>query len=218
VDPQQFLARLKALANTWSPSQMATLGVAFAAVVAIVAGSAVWRSTTSYELLYADMDRQAASEIVAALKAQKMPYQLDSGGRAVRVPADKVDQLRLDIAGRMPSSGRIGFEIFDRTAFGATEFVKQINYQRALEGEIARTISATCDVAGARVHIAPAKTSSRGERQPPARATVLLKLKRPLPASTINGIRRLLAGSVEGLRTEAVTVVDSFGRPLTPPA
>lgn len=220
MDPKQFLARLKTLASALSPGQMATLAVTFLVIVAIIAGSAFWLNTASYALLYADMDPEAASEIVAKLKAQKIPYQLDAGGRAVRVPSDKVDELRLDIAGQMPSSGRIGFEIFDRTAFGATDFLEQVNYRRALEGEIARTISTISDVAGARVHIALSKESIFGERQQTAKASVVLKLKRnrPLPASAVNGIRSLLAGSVEGLRPESVTVMDSFARQLSRPS
>ena len=107
----------------------------------------------------------------------KIPYQLDPGGRGIRVPADTVDELRLDLtASGLPQSGRVGFEIFDRTAFGATEFLEQVNYRRALEGEIARTIGTISEVASARVHIAMGKDSLFGESRP-AKASVVLKLR-----------------------------------------
>ena len=138
------------------------------------------------------------------------------------MPEADVDKLRLEITAQgLPTSGRIGFEIFDRTAFGATEFQEHVNYRRALEGEIARTIATLSEVASARVHIALAKESLFGSREQPAKASVVLKLRsaRPLAPATIQGITNLVSGSVEGLRPEAVVVMDSFGHPLArPPA
>jgi flagellar M-ring protein FliF len=166
------------------------------------------------------MDADAAAQVVTRLKSDKIPYVLDSGGRAIRVPAAKVDELRLEFAsGGLPSSGRIGFEIFDRTAFGATEFLEQVNYRRALEGEIARTISTLSEVSSARVHIAMARPSLFASREQPAKASVVLKLRanRPLGGSTVQGITNLVASSVEGLRPESVVIMDSFGRPLAKP-
>jgi flagellar M-ring protein FliF len=221
VDPKQFLDRLKALAGSLSPSQMVTIGVAFVAVVLVIVGSTYWLNSTDYVLLFSDMDPEAASEVVSRLKTQKVAYQIDQGGRSIRVPASKADELRLEFAGQgLPASGRIGFEIFDRTAFGATEFLEQVNHRRALEGEIARTISTIAEVAGARVHVAPAKDSLFGAQEQPAKASVVLKLKnanRPLSAATVNGIASLVAGSIEGLRPEAVVILDSYGKPLTRP-
>jgi flagellar M-ring protein FliF len=222
VTPQQILERLKSLPGAMTASQLATLAVAFVAVVGLVAGSAWWLSRPTYALLFADMDPAAASEVVAKLDAQKVDYRLDSGGRNIRVPDSLVDKLRIEFsAGGLPSSGRIGFEIFDRTNFGATEFLEHVNYRRALEGEIARTITTLGEVASARVHIAMAKESLFGAKEQPAKASVVLKLRsnRPLAAGTITGITNLVAASVEGLRPESVVVLDSFGRPLArPPA
>jgi flagellar M-ring protein FliF len=118
----------------------------------------------------------------------------------------------------MPSSGRIGFEIFDRTAFGATEFLEKVNYRRALEGEIARTIATLSEVSSARVHIAMGKDSLFGEPRP-AKASVVLKLRgqRQLSSSSIAGISNMVAASVEGLKAESVVILDSFGRPLARP-
>jgi flagellar M-ring protein FliF len=159
--------------------------------------------------------------VASKLRDQKVQYQLADGGRTVRVPEDQLDQLRLDLSAQgLPTSGRIGFEIFDRTQFGATEFLEQVNYRRALEGELARTISTISEVASARVHLALPKESLFATREQPAKASVVLRLRnpsRPLAAATVHGVASLVAASVEGLRAEAVVVVDSFGRPLARP-
>src|SRR5512146_3542572 len=204
MDPQQLLARLKALFGSLSTGQLVTLAFSFIAVAAVVGGSAWFMNRTTYALLFSDMDADSASQVVTRLKSQKVPYELDNGGRAIRVPAEQVDELRLDMSSQgLPSSGHVGFEIFDRTSFGATEFLEQVNYRRALEGEIARTISTLTEVSNARVHIAMGKDSLFGESQP-AKASVVLKLRgnRSLPASTVSGITNLIAASVDGLRPE----------------
>src|SRR5581483_2283579 len=134
---------------------LVTLGLAFAAVVSLVIGSAYWLNTPTYSVLLSDVDAESASGVVARLKNDKVPYLIDDGGRTIRVPASRVDELRLDLASQgLPASGRIGFEIFDRTAFGVTDFQEHVNYRRALEGELARTISTIGEIASARVHIA----------------------------------------------------------------
>jgi flagellar M-ring protein FliF len=219
VDPQQLLARLGALTSALSGRQLASLAGAFVLVVGIVAGSAYWVNRPTYALLFADMEVEDAGMMVTRIKALKVPYQLDPGGRSIRVPVERVDELRLELSSQgMPSSGRVGFEIFDRTAFGATEFLEQVNYRRALEGEIARTIATISEVSNARVHIAMGRETLFGDPRP-AKASVVLKLRgaRGLSAGTISGITNLVAASVEGLRPEAVVVLDSFGRPLAKP-
>ncbi len=150
--------------------------------------------------------RRDASE--QSLTGQKVDFRLTNGGRDIEVPKEDVDRLRLSFSAgeNLPTSGRIGFEIFDRTAFGQTEFLEQVNYRRALEGEIARTIATLSEVSSARVHIAMAKDSLFGSRVQPAKASVVLKLKknRPLAPGTTQGITNLVAASVEGLRPESV--------------
>jgi flagellar M-ring protein FliF len=126
--------------------------------------------------------------------------------------------MRLQFAGSgLPSGGRIGFEIFDRPAFGTTEFLEQVNFRRALEGELGRTITTLSDIASARVHIAMAKDSLFSEKAESAKASVVLKLKnnRPLAPSTVKAITGLIASSVESLRPESVVVLDTYGRSLT---
>jgi flagellar M-ring protein FliF len=220
VNPQQTLERLKALGGSLSPAQRASLIAAFVAVVALVSGSAYLMNKQNYVLLFSDLDAEAAADVVSRLKTAKVSYQLVDSGKAIRVPESRADELRLEFASQgLPSSGRIGFEIFDKVSFGATEFLEQVNFRRALEGEIARTISTISEVSSARVHIATAKSSLFESRESPAKASVVLKLKnnRPLSPATARGITALVAASVEGLRAESVVLLDSYGRPLTKP-
>jgi flagellar M-ring protein FliF len=217
VDLSQLWNKLRSLSSALSRGQLVTLGVTFVAVVALVSGAAYWMNAPSYRLLFSDLDAAAAAEVVARLKEQNVPYRLDDGGRSVRVAEERLDELRLDFAGNgLPSSGRIGFEIFDRTSFGATDFLEQVNYRRALEGEIARTISSLAEVAEARVHIAMAKESLFVSDKQQTKASVVLKLKqrKPLATATARAIATLVAGSVEGLDAEAVVIVDNSGRSL----
>ena len=216
--PDQLFAHFKRLTTTLSGRQLFTLAAAFIAVVAVVGGSAYWVNSPSYALLFTDLDPESAGAVVTRLKADKVDYTLDDGGRTVRVPSNKVDELRLAFASSgLPTTGRIGFEIFDRTAFGTTEFLEHINYRRGLEGELARTIATISEVASARVHIALAKDSLLTAQAEQAKASVVLKLRtnKPPSAATIAGIAGLVASSVESLRAESVVILDTFGRPLT---
>jgi flagellar M-ring protein FliF len=219
VDPQSLLSRLRTLTSAFTTTQLVTLAGTFVLVVSVVAGSAWWLNAPTYVLLFSDMDAESAQQVVTRLKAANIPYQLEQGGRGIRVPQDRVDELRLELSAEsLPASGRVGFELFDRTQFGATQFLEQVNYRRALEGEIARTIGTISEVSNARVHIAMGKDSLFGEPRP-AKASVVLKLRgsRPPSSATINGITNLVASSVEGLRPEAVVILDSYGRPLARP-
>jgi flagellar M-ring protein FliF len=218
VNPEQLLAPLKRLTSTLSARQIATLAGAFVGVVGIVVGSAYWMNKPSYTLLYADLDPESANAVVGRLKTAKIEYVLDDGGRSVRVPQERVDELRLDMAAQgLPTTGRIGFEIFDRTAFGTTEFLEQVNFRRGLEGELGRTIGTISEVASARVHIALPKASLFAGDNEQAKASVVLKLRnnKPLAPSTVAGIAGLVAASVESLRPESVVIIDTFGRPLS---
>ena len=216
----QLIKHLKKLGTSLSAKQLVGLSAAFIGVVGVVVGSAYWISQPTYTLLVADMDAETANSVVSKLKDDNVPYQLGNGGRSVSVPVERIDELRLELAsGGLPSAGRIGFEIFDRQTFGATEFLEQVNYRRALEGELARTIGTLSEVASARVHIALGKDSLFVDQQQPAKASVVLHLKgnQPLATSTVRGIANLVAGSVESLRPEGVVIVDTFGRPLSRP-
>jgi flagellar M-ring protein FliF len=180
-------------------------------------GSTWYLNTPTYRLLFSELNAESASQVVDKLTAQKVRFQLTDGGRTILVPAERVDTLRLQFAGEgLPVSGRIGFELFDKTAFGQTEFLEHVNYRRALEGELARTIQTLAEVQTARVHIAMAKDSLFGAKEQPAKASVVLTLRgnRPLPPATSQAIAALISASVEGLRSDQVVLIDSFGRAL----
>lgn len=220
MNPQHTLNRLTRLGASLTIGQRVSLVGAFVLVVALVSGSAYLVNRQDYVPLFTDLDAESAGEIVDRLKAAKVPYELGAGGRTIRVPENRADELRLELSAQgLPTSGRVGFEIFDKVTFGATEFVEQVNFRRALEGEIARTISTLSEVSSARVHIAIAKSSLFETREQPAKASVFLKLKgnRPLAPSTARGICTLVASSVEGLSPESVAILDSYGRSLARP-
>lgn len=213
----QLFTHFKKLFSTLTTKQLVGLGAVFVGAVAVVITSAYWISAPQYTLLVADMDAETANSVVSKLKADNVPYQLNEGGRSVSVPLERVDELRLQFASDgLPSSGRIGFEIFDRTAFGTTEFLEHVNYRRALEGELGRTIGSLAEVSSARVHIAMAKDSLFVDQDQPAKASVVLKLKanRPLAPASVRGIAGLVASSVESLRPESVVIIDDAGRQL----
>lgn len=214
---EQLLARLQSLRGSLTVNQLLSLAGTFVAVVGVVIGASYWVTRPTYRLLFSDLDAEAASEVVSKLRDQKIQYELADNGRAIRVPEDRVDQLRLEFAGQgLPSGGRLGFEIFDGTNFGWTEFLEQVNYRRALEGELARTIATIDEIAAARVHIAMGQKTLFARDRTPAKASVTLKLRGPgrLDASTIAGIRNLVAYGIDDLKPEAVVVMDDRGRPL----
>ena len=218
---QDLVLRVRKLTAALNARQLATLGLAFVAAVVLVVVASWYVNAPDYRVLFADMEPEEASRVESGLKTEKVQYQLTNGGRDIEVPKEEVDRLRLHFSSTgLPTSGRVGYELFDRTAFGQTEFLEQVNYRRALEGEIARTIATIGEVRSARVHIAMAKASLFESREQPAKASVILTLKRnrPLGAATVAGIVNLVAFSVEGLRPEAVVLIDNTGRPLARPS
>lgn len=198
--------------------RMAVMAGVFVAVVAGIGGVTYWASQPTWALLATDVDPEAMAGVVDRLKALKADYRLDDAGRAVRVDASRVDELRMRLAADgLPASGRIGFELFDQTTFGATELTEKVNFQRALEGELARTISSLSTVSAARVHLALPRNSLFAHESEPAKASVVLRLKvgRMVSAPDVEGIVSLVASSVEGLDPAAVTIIDSAGRRLS---
>lgn len=173
---------------------------------------------TDYRPLFTNLTSEDAGEIVKKLKDAKTPYQITPDGKGVMVPSDRVHELRLSLASEgLPQGGGVGFEIFDRKNFGMTEFVQKLNYQRALQGELARTISQISGVEQARVHLVIPEKSLFKEAEKPPTASIVLKLKgsRSLKDSEVQGIMHLVAASIEGMNSENVTVLDSKGKVLS---
>jgi flagellar M-ring protein FliF len=203
---------------SWPLSRKISLAVAALLSVAIFALIITQARVADYRLLYANLASTDASSVIDWLKNQKIPYRLEDGGQAIHIPADKVYEARLNLAGAgLPQGGGVGFEIFDKQSFGMTDFTQKINYQRALQGELSRTISTLAPVEGARVMLAlPAKRLFK-DQQKEATASVILKLApgRQLNDSQVQGIIHLVAGSIEGLAAENINVIDANGNVLS---
>lgn len=185
--------------------------VAFAALIMVA-------NRTEFRPLFTNLTAEDAGEIVKKMKDSKTPYQITADGKGILVPADKVYDLRLTLASEgLPQGGGIGFEIFDRKNFGMTEFVQKLNYQRALQGELSRTIAQLTGVEQARVHLAIPEKSLFKDNEKPATASIVLKMKsnRALRDSEVQGVVHLVSSSIEGMDPEHVTVLDSRGKILT---
>ena len=179
--------------------------------------SLLWLHTPEYQLLYGNLSQEDAGAVINKLKEMHIAYRLKNGGRDIYVPQDKVYETRLQLASEgLPKGGQIGFEIFDRNTLGITDFVQKLNYQRALQGELARTISSLNEIKWARVHIVMPKESLFTEEKKKPSASVLLKLtpNQTLPESQVRAITYLVASSVPELDPKDVVVVDTNGHML----
>lgn len=172
---------------------------------------------TSFEPLYYNLDPDDAAEVIQFLKKERIEYRLVDQGRVIKVPRKDVYETRLQLVRSDFPRGGVGFEIFDKSNLGVTEFVQNINYQRALQGELARTIREIRQVESARVHLVIPKKSLFIEEQKEATASVILKMKpgNRLDKEQVEGVMKLVAGSVEGLQPAQVTVLDSRGMVLS---
>lgn len=184
-------------------------------LAAMVSAYLMMRPT--YEVLFRDLRPADAATIVARLDQDNVPYRLDDGGSTILVPASALDQTRLAIMGAdLPLKGTVGFELFNKSDMGLTEFAQRINYQRALQGELSRTIMTIDAIETARVHLTlPEPSIFRAERQA-AKASVTLTTRpgRSLKADTVSGIQRLVSASVADLDPTAVVVIDAQGVPV----
>ncbi len=215
---KQVAQRLAEIVRRMSVSQVIML-------VAIVAGSIVgmiaisgWVGKVSFQPLYSDLEPSEAGEITKFLGDRGIPYELSSGGTTIKVPEAQLYQARIELAAQgMPNSGTVGYSIFDETNLGMTDFLQKLNFRRALEGELARTISSLDEVKAARVHIVIPEQRLFAEQQQDATASVVLKLAHSggLSKSQLSGITNLVASSVEGLRPQNITIVDYSGTMLS---
>ncbi len=171
----------------------------------------------NYGALYTNLSPQDGAAIIKELEAEKIPYSISGGGAVIEVPRGAVYQTRLRLAGKgVPAGGGVGFEIFEKTPFGASEFTQQVNYLRALQGELSRTINSLAAVQSSRIHVAlPSRSNFLGpEEKPSASVVVDLRPGNHLSPDQVQGIVNLVASSVPKLSPDKVTVIDSSGRPL----
>ena len=217
VNPEKQKKNVFDVIMEWSLARkMSLVGVTLVSV--LLFGAIIMQSQVAdYSLLFANLPNRDASSVVEWLKERKIPYRLEDGGRDILIPADQVYEARIDLAGSGLAGGGVGFEIFDKQSFGMTDFAQKVNYRRALQGELMRTISSLGPVEAARIHLALPEKRLFREQQQQATASVIVKLAsgRKLKESQLQGIVHLVAGSVEGLEAENVTVVDSSGKVLS---
>jgi flagellar M-ring protein FliF len=192
--------------------------VVFGMALAVLVVSVMWAFEPKYQYLFSSLDPADASLIVQSLKENRVPYKLTQGGTGIMVPEKNVYETRLSLASKgLPkgSSGE-GFALFDQTGFSTSEFVQKVNYQRALQNELANTIMSLDQVDYARVHIALPKESVFVEDEKPAKASVVIKPKagQSIPPGQVQGIVYLVSKSVRGLDPEDVSIVDIRGKVL----
>jgi flagellar M-ring protein FliF len=195
-------------------------GSAALVAVALVLGG-LWVARPDYQVLFSDLKPQDTAALVAELERQKIPYRIGGDGNTILTAADAVHATRLKLMGKdIPLHGAAGFELFNNADFGMTEFAQKINYQRALQGEITRTILSLAEVRDARVHLALAEEGlfKRGTAKSKAAITLSLKPGASLRTDQVTGIQRLVAAAVPGIAAQDVTILDQRGVALTRPA
>ena len=211
---QSLLALWKELGLNQRVSLILAAGVVTAGLVALV----LWSQRPDLQLLYGRLSEKDAAVIVSQLQAQNIPHKVSNGGATVYVPADQVYRLRMELAAKgVPSGDGVGFEIFDKGQFGLSDFVQRTNYIRALQGELARTISQLEGVRSARVMIVqPENRLLLTDQSVKPTASVFVELASGrLEIDAVNSIRHLVANAVQGLNTDQVAVVDHRGRVLS---
>jgi flagellar M-ring protein FliF len=214
------LDQLKKIWDALSAFQKLSIFVAVLAAAGAYMGISSWHHDANFKTLYKGMAGEDAAQAVQKLKDGSIEYRLEDDGNTILVPSDKASEARLMLAREgLPKTGRIGFELFDRTNFSTTDFAEQVNFRRALEGELERTISSLGEVEKARVHLSFPKDSVFVESRQPAKASVLLNLRRSasLSKENVTAISNLVASAVEGLLPQQVTIVDAHGSLLNKP-
>ncbi|MEP7353492.1 MAG: flagellar basal-body MS-ring/collar protein FliF [Acidobacteriota bacterium] len=194
-----------------------------ATVVAVMGGLFAlqyWNTERKFKPLFSAMAADDAGAVITKLKSSNIEYRLADGGATILVEESRVAEVRLQLASAgLPQTGRIGYELFDQANFGASEFTEQVNYHRAIEGELERSVMSLREVERARVHLTMSKDSLYTEARQPAKASILVKLRTgaQLSAQNISAITQLAASAVPGLKANQVTLVDTNGNLLSRP-
>jgi flagellar M-ring protein FliF len=211
------------LGQLWArlvPRQRILLVAAVIAVIGAIMGLRHWNNERGFEPIFSGMSPEDAGAVTAKLRESNTEYRLADGGGTILVKSDKVAEVRLQLAAAgLPQTGRLGFELFDQTNFGASEFAEQVNYHRAIEGELERSVKSLREVERARVHISMPKESLYLESRQPAKASILIKLRpgAQLSPQNVAAITQLAASAVPGLLANQVTVLDTAGNLLSKP-
>ncbi len=211
---QNFVDFFRSLDMTRRLGLIAVAGL----LVATMTGIVVWSSKTDYKVMYTDLTKDDSAVIARMLEEGKISYQVKDDGKTIMVPEDQVEIWRLEIAKKgVNFTGTVGYEVFDKQAFGTTSFVQKINKQRALEGELVKTIMHLKGVTRARIHLSiPESSPFVSERKPPS-ASIVLDIERGVSMTNdeVKGIQSLVSSSVDGMRSHNVVVIDSRGKKLS---
>lgn len=200
--------------------QKISIGVTLLLVVGGIYGFIAYQKEKDYKPLFTHLASEDAGLLAARLKEKNVEYKIAEDGTTVLVRSARVNELRLELAAQgLPRTGRIGFEIFDKTNFALTEFAEQVNYQRALEGELERTVGSIKEVDHARVHLTMGKQSIFEDKRQPAKASIVLQLKsgNQLPPNAVQAMIYMFSSAVEGLSPEHIAIIDQNGRLLNRP-
>ncbi len=195
------------------------LMLATATVAAVLVAGYMWSQTPDYRVLYGNLSDRDGGAVIAALQQMNVPYKFAEGG-ALSVPAGQVHEVRLRLAGQgLPKGGLIGFEVMESQKFGTSQFAEQINYQRGLEGELARSIQALSSVQSARVHLALSRQTAFLREQSKPSASVILGIfpGRNLDPTQVSAVIHLVSNSVPDLQARNVSIVDQHGNLLSAP-
>jgi len=212
--------QFKKLIAGLSVAQRVSIIVALLLVGGGIVALTRWKHENDFRALYSSMAPEDAAAVVQKLKEAGVEYRLLDNGSGVSVPSARLGESRLALAAAgLPKSGRIGFELFDKTNFGATELVEHINYQRALEGELERSVMSISEVEQARVHISLQKESVFLDQQQPAKASVMIKLRigQKISPQNVTAVSHLIASAVPGLTPDGVSILDMAGHLLSRP-
>lgn len=213
-----WLNQIRALFERLTWRQRISLAVAVIAVAGGITAATSWNKERDFKPLYKGLAAEDAGQVAARLREKNVEFRLEDGGATVLVPSIHVDEMRLDLASAgLPRTGRIGYELFDKMNFGATDFADQVNYHRAIEGELERSTLTIAEIEQARVHVTFAKHSVFEELREAAKASVMVKLRagRKLSPASVIAIQHLAASAVEGLEPPKVAVLDMSGRLLS---
>lgn len=205
---------LLTLIREWPISRKIATGAVLLISFILFAFLIIQARSANQQLLYANLSLNDAGAVVARLKSEKINYSLENGGKDIWVATDKIYQTRLDLAANgLPSGGGVGFEVFDKQSFALTDYVQKVNHTRALQGELARTISSLAPVESTRVHLALPEKRLFKNQQKKGSASVIVTLVplKSLDQKQVQGIVHLVAGSVTNLEAENVKVIDSNG-------
>lgn len=215
---KQIFTNLSEFFKSLEPMKRIGLVVLSMVVLAVMAGIITWAAKTQYKVLYTNLTNEDSVAIARILEEKKISYQLSEDHKTIRIPESQVEIFRLELAKLGTSfSGTVGYEVFDKQAFGTTNFVQKVNRQRALEGEMMKTIKYIRGVTRARVHLSIPETSPFVSEQKPPSASVLLDIEQgvTITDSEVKGIQQLVAASVDGMRPEQVYISNTRGKRLS---